>query len=787
MISYNAEQVSEKDLLIAAQEIFESSEKDFQKIKSEKWYQTFFHAITLNQDGKKYVVNGVRSLAKLQQLFMTVYVKNYRDTHSQLNETIEGIKKTQEAVKQLYHSCVLHFEEQAYLSMLSSTDAEILALFLGEYRNSEGIVPENVQKYNCGVLTALHVNMPTGLLQQHQIAKLQKPEVVYRCFMEQCAVDGTIDTQEWTDQIYQDLDDLDLGPSRRRQIKESVKNEIEIAGIDYFFVKYSKEALDILDSDFEIAEDISASSAVKDENEADFEEKEIDTSIEREYLKISGIIPVTAKKVYENKDIHFSSAIIECSGALEFRNCTIHYNEDNGSRINLKEDASLSIFGCTVICHNRGSEINSNSSNRHSFISTCASSECKAIIRHSTFVDCVDYIDGHFSSIHFSDNECMDCCRNFLHINLLENGESLIRDCDFVFAAEPAFKPISSKWRSSSSCIGISDCHKGNGNIAIKMCTVTTLLNRNGSPCNYMGNVVFINIESYSNTDVQIGCCTFKNINHCIRGVSSVYDCLFVNCQDVINSIDVLPSLNCAAKISDSIFIDCNQVARNMLQGSQITRCHFYGGTQKKYITTKYDAAITIDACEFTNFSCGQAKGVQGYSNFAFTTFPDNSPGSKESRPEAIIHLSPIEKSQLKKTGATHISNCIFKEVRLAYDAFSRPCYLVSVTDMQDPVQFPIAVISGCIFQNCATSNSSREIIRQQNSYLGLFNRESWFNTINVYNCPGYNDVTDLAHYAAPSDCKLKLTDNEGNEFGSLRPEINLFAEDFVTMKPQMA
>lgn len=73
MVEFNADQMSEGELVEAANRIFAAQEADFEKIKSEKWYQTLFHAITLNQDGKKYAVKGINSLTKLQQLFMGIY------------------------------------------------------------------------------------------------------------------------------------------------------------------------------------------------------------------------------------------------------------------------------------------------------------------------------------------------------------------------------------------------------------------------------------------------------------------------------------------------------------------------------------------------------------------------------------------------------------------------------------------------------------------------------------------------------------------------------------------
>lgn len=257
MVKFNAEQISESEIVEAANKIFTAQEADFEKIKSEKWYHTLFHAITLNQDGKKYMVRGINSLTNLQRLFMSIYVKNYRKTHEQLDAVIEAVIKNSEGIKKLYGMCVLNLEEQESLEMLDSQDEEILAIFLGEYRDENGTVPSKVRDYNRGVLGALNQNVPNGSLDNHQIRKLKAPRVVYRCFMEQCAVDETIDTQEWCDKIYEHLKDFELSENSKNEIKESVKYEAEIAGIEYFIVKYSKNNAGVLDIDFEI--DIDAS------------------------------------------------------------------------------------------------------------------------------------------------------------------------------------------------------------------------------------------------------------------------------------------------------------------------------------------------------------------------------------------------------------------------------------------------------------------------------------------------------------------------------------------------
>ena len=254
---YYTEMISEQELHDMAGRIFSVAEQDFEKVKLEKWYQTLFHAITLNQNGREYAVKGICSLAKLQQLFMEIYITFYKENHSHLDRIMNAIMVNSEAIKKLYGVCVLNLEEQQPLSSLNEYDANILALFLGEYRNSEGEVSDEVKKYNRGVLKALNQSVPKGTLDNHQLDKLEEPKVVYRCFMEQCAVDGTIDSQEWTDKIYEDLRYFNLSDNSKSEIKELVKHEAEIAGVEYFITKYTKDNSEVNEIDFEI--DIEAS------------------------------------------------------------------------------------------------------------------------------------------------------------------------------------------------------------------------------------------------------------------------------------------------------------------------------------------------------------------------------------------------------------------------------------------------------------------------------------------------------------------------------------------------
>ena len=129
-------------------------------------------------------------------------------------------------------------------------------------------------------------------------------------------------------------------------------------------------------------------------------EEAIDTNAPREKLVLSGSIQNDGETVYKNKDIHFSSAIMNCKGTVKFINCTIHYNEDKSSHIFLGDGATLLIASSTVVCHgicqtasdSNGFFVKQTDENKDS---------ASCVVKDSTFIDCVAFINGKFVSGEF--------------------------------------------------------------------------------------------------------------------------------------------------------------------------------------------------------------------------------------------------------------------------------------------------------------------------------------------------------------------------------------------------
>jgi hypothetical protein len=83
----------------AAKQLFEVQVDDFHALKDEKWYKHLLNAITFGSDRKKKVIRDIRSLSKLQTIFMRVYCENYKGLDAQLNELIDNLSKTNGSLK----------------------------------------------------------------------------------------------------------------------------------------------------------------------------------------------------------------------------------------------------------------------------------------------------------------------------------------------------------------------------------------------------------------------------------------------------------------------------------------------------------------------------------------------------------------------------------------------------------------------------------------------------------------------------------------------------------------
>lgn len=94
-------------LMEAAQEIANSTEKDFEKMKSKKWYKRFWELVTYSKDNQKVTARGVANLAKLNEIVMKAIVILARysaDTATLVSESLQKIENLEDYLGQVTSS-----------------------------------------------------------------------------------------------------------------------------------------------------------------------------------------------------------------------------------------------------------------------------------------------------------------------------------------------------------------------------------------------------------------------------------------------------------------------------------------------------------------------------------------------------------------------------------------------------------------------------------------------------------------------------------------------------------
>ena len=159
--------------------------------------------------------------------------------------------------------------------------------------------------------------------------------------------------------------------------------------------------------------------------------------IEKDDLYINSMLNIKEGKIYviENKNIHISS-MINCSGTLEIKNCTLYYNEILNTeakkifnKINLGNNSTLKVENSTVICKNY---------DKNFFIKGEDLKKSNIYLKNTIFIDCLNCINSYVIDASVENCEFRNCVRNFFKINVY--GDFLMKDCSIIQEKLPDFK-----------------------------------------------------------------------------------------------------------------------------------------------------------------------------------------------------------------------------------------------------------------------------------------------------------------------------------------------------------
>lgn len=232
-LQIDSSQFTLSDMKNALNHIFGSESKDFEELKSQKWYHDLLRAVTFHSDDRKRMIADITSLARLQQLLVQLYAQYYEALDDKQNRTLSLISGLNDTAKRLYTACVMKLELQKDIEDFDRNEAAVLQLFLGEYR-SQNHKEEDFKKYRGSVVPFYGNTSPMNKFDEEQLQYVQHPEVFYRCACELCALDGCLENEGFPERVRAMLEHLAVAPAKRRTIKEAVLQQAQTLGLNYF-------------------------------------------------------------------------------------------------------------------------------------------------------------------------------------------------------------------------------------------------------------------------------------------------------------------------------------------------------------------------------------------------------------------------------------------------------------------------------------------------------------------------------------------------------------------------
>lgn len=706
-IAVNQEIFTIDDAKEAAKQLFESQVDDFYALKNEKWYKHLLNAITFGSDRKKKVIKDIRSLSKLQTIFMRVYCENYKDLDSQLNEIIENVAKTNESVKKIYVNYIVGVKSQQSILDLSQLEQDILLLLLCSYSSNNGN-NDNLKKYRAGIARTIGRGIPQGEFTPEKLEKIKSSEVIYRLIVEMCAIDGGLDDFSIPDNIYEAIDYLTISNKAKESIQSQVREELDNFGVDYLIEKYgASEEEDIIDEDVDLTDEGA-------DNE-DFATIIIDKEVR---------IAEGQQQIYKNKEILIHANVI-CEGELLFDNCTLKYNDCAiPGKIQIKEKGKLNITGCTFICL----------SYKDDYFFEC---DGEVIIKYTKFLDC-SYLFKASKDFYVEHCEMVNCAMYLFELDACDKSRIII--CKN--------KIIQNDWKqfykerlrgggytmitvySGRSYGGIVEF---NNNIIKEMPGFAEIFKAKAQGL-VSSSLIYIESDSKWMSITQS---TFINASGGINA-SNIEECYFKGCKKPI----IISCTNEHSKIENCIFEECEDVISEDKSAAIIRSCQFIS-CKNRLIDCQYafDGGVIVDSCVFKN--------VQNDFN------------GEDSRLYAAWNKSALkfERSKSIESKENRIVNCYFDGVEM------KKAFLIAADGKERPREDTVISVYNCSFSHCVTQRESKKLIREYFTYCGLFNKEKSVHATQISYCKGLDKINSEGSKA--ENLSINYTSSSGRTIGA--------------------
>lgn len=702
-ITVNQDEFTIDDARIAAKQLFEVQVDDFYALKNEKWYKHLLSALTFGADKKKKVIRDIRTLSKLQTIFMRVYSENYKGMDLQLNELIENLSITNESVRKLYVNYVVGIRSQQSVLELSQLEQDILLLLLCSYTSS-GVNEDKLKKYKSEIAHVIGRGLPQGEFKSEMLEQVNDGELFYRVILEMCAIDGGMDDLSMPDNIYEAINYLNISNKAKENVENQIRRELNSFGTEYLEKKYGAVEDDLLDDDIELVE------------EDTIDEIETTVVIDKEMRISEGNI-----KVYKNKEVRVHANII-CEGELVFENCTIIYN-DNALQacIKIMENGQLGINGSTIKCM----------SYKEEYLFEC---QGRVIIKNSKLVDCA-YLFRVFSYKEFYISECeiMNCASCVVNISMNESSKAsicnnMIRQselksfyCEGLSTSRRAmFEAVS--WKSE-----LNTNFQFNNNIIEELESFSALCRDESSKFIYIeSNVMLITQSSFFNTT---GIITAGGIS----------ECYFRGCKNVIETCGREWLGYKKIQIDNCIFEKCQDII-TCGGNSKITNCQFVS-CKNKLVNTDwdYDGGVIVENCIFKSIT----NDFEG-------------DGMRMAVENSALWFKRGKRSDSKENEVCH---CTFDGINM------KKAFLIACEGYEKPRDGVVVTVSNCNFSHCQTERKSKKLIREFFSYYNALKKEKEIKATKIVKCTGIERFNSEGYLA--TDLSINYISTFGRKIGA--------------------
>lgn len=705
----------------AVKKLSSASEEQFESIKKEKWYNRVFDMVTFSQKGKKRIAEQVGTVAQAQQVLIELLMRlsdNDSSVSKLVVESMEDIKKIQEQniyllskIKKL-ENISLGIKTDMDLNKLSDVNKRVLCACLYFINTKDDNTSDNQKTFANRVIKYLNVDvqMDNPLAALEDMDTESKKRILNCCmeymFLKNCSSDGY--------DAYEDfVSEFDFGNKTIKSIEKQILSLYNLRGIDGFLEKYQLDNFESLDDFFVLDfEDNSDDSFIAEDEEVEMTDELISTIMQ---------IKAGESKTFKNKNIHLK-AYINCEGNLTFDHCIIYYNEsDSGDEITLSGDASLAIINSVVICKGYDKSV---------FI-TCEG-DTQVTIDKTSFEDCAFFLKSGYDCV-FSMTNCQlhNCYDEFLSLYRGDKSDCVIRDNIIVQDGLASFYSSEKEFWSP---------------------TLISVRSYDGRTVTFTNNNV-VEAEDFRTAGVAEGkdnhkisyfSCDYGEVRNCsFNGISQSIDALkYVECRFENCTAAICPRHNYSSSakpyIDNCVFVNCTNVI-STVENTQITNCQFVSCYDDIINPSDFNGGVSVEFCQFINTRNTKKSDAFSaiFSGLACVTF---------------------RRAKDSKARANSLKKCIFDGVELGDN------FLIEALGYEKP-SGTVTYIESCDFKNCSTKRTSGKIIKEYIKYDTLFKKDIDFHANHVSECRGLDKVNKEG--TETETVEIRTMSTTGNTIGS--------------------